>query len=65
MSANPDPTVRIARGELAEDALAALTSVLLVLARSAQDVPVPAIGWRRLTWHNGYHSPSSWREPRR
>lgn len=62
MSADTDPTVWIARGELAEDALAALTSVLVVLTRASQDAPMVSTGWRRLNWHNGYRSPSSWHE---
>jgi hypothetical protein len=62
MSVDIGPTVRIARGELTEDALAALTSVLMALTRPGQDTPTPSTGWRRLNWHNGYHSPLSWHE---
>jgi hypothetical protein len=53
--------VRIARGELTEDALAAVASVVLALTgRAAREHPRPPSAGPR--WHNPYRSPSSWHD---
>jgi hypothetical protein len=57
-----DPLVRVVKGDLADEELAALTAVLL--ARAAADT-VPAkqqltARWQRLERRPGYSSPVSW-----
>jgi hypothetical protein len=66
-----EPLVSIAAGgELTDDGLAALTSVLMALAVAGQADATSQLtqhnahrraNWRRLEWHNNYRSPSSWR----
>ncbi|WP_371480949.1 acyl-CoA carboxylase epsilon subunit [Kitasatospora sp. NBC_00315] len=68
MSASDQPLVRIVRGSLTDEELAALTAVLLARAAVAQQAaaaasPVePVAGWKRLERHQPYFSPVSWQQ---
>lgn len=56
-----DPIVHIVDGELADDAVAALTSVLIALAETRSRPEVDRATWRRRGAGGSYLSPSSWR----
>ncbi|KJK55436.1 acyl-CoA carboxylase epsilon subunit [Saccharothrix sp. ST-888] len=68
MSASAEPLVRIVRGSLTDEELAALTAVLLaraaaVQAAAAQTVVVePIASWQRLERRPAYYSPVSWQQ---
>ncbi|MED7951623.1 MULTISPECIES: acyl-CoA carboxylase subunit epsilon [unclassified Streptomyces] len=66
MTASAEPLVRIVRGSLTDEELAALTAVLMARAASAQHAasaasPVePIANWQRLERRPAYYSPVSW-----
>lgn len=65
MTASAEPLVRIVRGSLSDEELAALTAVLLTRVARPGDQPVapvvPAVpGWERPERHAFYRSPTSW-----
>ncbi|WP_030267877.1 acyl-CoA carboxylase subunit epsilon [Streptomyces sp. NRRL B-24484] len=66
MSASAEPLVRIVRGSLNAEELAALTAVLLVRAATAQQAAAPAVepiaSWQRLERRPAYYSPVSWQQ---
>ncbi|MEZ0091988.1 acyl-CoA carboxylase epsilon subunit, partial [Streptacidiphilus sp. EB129] len=56
--------VRVVKGHLAAEELAALTAVLLARAANLRTVKGhsrPRARWHRLGLHSAYHSPLSWR----
>jgi hypothetical protein len=60
------PLVRVVRGQLADDELAALTAVLLTRANAAPAAEPEAAdpkqpNWQRLERAGGYRAPHSWR----
>jgi len=59
------PLVRVVRGQLADDELAALTAVLLsrAAAPAAEPETTDAMSpnWQRLERSGGYRAPHSWR----
>ncbi|MFF1873449.1 acyl-CoA carboxylase subunit epsilon [Kitasatospora herbaricolor] len=67
MSAS-EPLVRIVRGSLNDEELAALTAVLMARAAAAQQAATaiatvePMAGWRRLERRQPYWSPVSWQQ---
>lgn len=58
---SPEPVVHIVDGELADDAVAALTSVLVALAGHRARPEVLPATWRRRDAASDYLSPASWR----
>ncbi|MEV0191949.1 acyl-CoA carboxylase subunit epsilon [Kitasatospora purpeofusca] len=65
MTASAEPLVRIVRGSLSDEELAALTAVLMARAAAAQQAgassPVePIANWQRLERRPAYFSPVSW-----
>ncbi len=67
MSASEQPLVRIVRGSLNDEELAALTAVLMARAAVAQQAaaaaPVePIASWQRLERRQPYFSPVSWQQ---
>ncbi|MFF7634048.1 acyl-CoA carboxylase epsilon subunit [Kitasatospora sp. NPDC008050] len=65
MTAATEPLVRVTRGTLSDEELAALTAVLLARAAATQSAaglaPVePIARWQRLDRHPVYYSPVSW-----
>ncbi|MFI6448660.1 acyl-CoA carboxylase subunit epsilon [Kitasatospora sp. NPDC050543] len=68
MSACAEPLVRIVRGSLNDEELAALTAVLMARAAAAQQAaaalaPVePIASWQRLERRPAYYSPVSWQQ---
>lgn len=69
-SADPAPLVRVERGHLTDDELAALTAVLMARAAAVQRAEQPRFAhgsrhpqahWRRLERVLSYRSPVSWR----
>ncbi|MFE7562153.1 acyl-CoA carboxylase subunit epsilon [Kitasatospora sp. NPDC057500] len=66
MTASAEPLVRIVRGSLTDEELAALTAVLMARAAAAQQAaatvsPVePIANWQRLERRPAYYSPVSW-----
>ena len=69
-TAPADPLIRVERGRLDDDELAALTAVLMARAVAAQRAEQPRFAhgsrtpqarWRRLERVTGYRSPVSWR----
>ncbi|MFB6892537.1 acyl-CoA carboxylase subunit epsilon [Kitasatospora sp. NPDC056327] len=66
MTASAEPLVRIVRGSLSDEELAALTAVLMARAAAAQQAaaagsPVePIANWQRLERRTAYYSPVSW-----
>ena len=66
----PAALIRVERGSLDDDELAALTAVLMARAAAAQPAEQPRFAhgsrtpqarWRRLERVTGYRSPVSWR----
>ncbi|MFE9426705.1 acyl-CoA carboxylase subunit epsilon [Kitasatospora sp. NPDC006697] len=63
-----EPLVRVTRGSLTDEELAALTAVLMARAAVAQQAtaaPVrlePIARWQRLERRPAYHSPFSWQQ---
>jgi hypothetical protein len=67
MSASAEPLVRIVRGSLTDEELAALTAVLLTRAAAAQQAGAaravePIASWQRLERRPAYYSPVSWQQ---
>ncbi|MGK4581429.1 acyl-CoA carboxylase subunit epsilon [Kitasatospora sp. HPMI-4] len=67
MSASAEPLVRIVRGSLTDEELAALTAVLMTRAAAAQAavhtaVVEPIANWQRLERRPAYFSPASWQQ---
>ncbi|MFB7665811.1 acyl-CoA carboxylase epsilon subunit [Kitasatospora sp. NPDC056138] len=67
MSASAEPLVRIVRGSLTDEELAALTAVLLARAAAARAaaqtaVVEPIASWQRLERRPAYYSPVSWQQ---
>ncbi|MEV7176412.1 acyl-CoA carboxylase epsilon subunit [Kitasatospora sp. NPDC093679] len=66
MSASAEPLVRIVRGSLNAEELAALTAVLLARAATAQQAAAPTVepiaSWQRLERRPAYYSPVSWQQ---
>ncbi|GAB2697810.1 acyl-CoA carboxylase epsilon subunit [Kitasatospora kifunensis] len=67
MQFRTEPLLRVTRGSLTDEELAALTAVLLARAAASQQAstlaPVePIARWRRLERHPAYSSPVSWRQ---
>ncbi|MDH6130406.1 acyl-CoA carboxylase subunit epsilon [Kitasatospora sp. GP82] len=68
MSASAEPLVRIVRGSLNDEELAALTAVLMARAAAAQAaaaqsaVVEPIANWQRLERRPAYYSPVSWQQ---
>ncbi|MEV6208594.1 acyl-CoA carboxylase subunit epsilon [Kitasatospora sp. NPDC051914] len=67
MSASAEPLVRIVRGSLTDEELAAVTAVLLARAAAAQQAAsAPAVepiaSWQRLERRPAYYSPVSWQQ---
>ncbi|MER6394598.1 MULTISPECIES: acyl-CoA carboxylase epsilon subunit [unclassified Kitasatospora] len=68
MTASAEPLVRIVRGSLDDEELAALTAVLLARAAAAQQAaaaaaPIePIASWQRLERRPAYYSPVSWQQ---
>ncbi|MFE2721456.1 acyl-CoA carboxylase epsilon subunit [Kitasatospora sp. NPDC059327] len=68
MTASAEPLVRIVRGSLDAEELAALTAVLLARAAAAQQAaaaaaPIePIANWQRLERRPAYYSPVSWQQ---
>ncbi|MFJ9840717.1 acyl-CoA carboxylase subunit epsilon [Kitasatospora sp. NPDC101155] len=67
MTASAEPLVRIVRGSLSDEELAALTAVLMARAAAAQQVaaiaPIePIASWQRLERRPAYYSPVSWQQ---
>ncbi|WP_405017927.1 acyl-CoA carboxylase subunit epsilon [Kitasatospora sp. NBC_00070] len=67
MTANPEPLLRIVRGTLSDEELAALTAVLLARAAAAQQaaataVTEPIATWSRIERRPAYYSPVSWQQ---
>ncbi|WP_327067472.1 acyl-CoA carboxylase subunit epsilon [Kitasatospora sp. NBC_01250] len=66
MTAAAEPLVRVTRGTLSDEELAALTAVLLARAAASAApaaglAPVePIARWQRLDRHPVYYSPVSW-----
>ncbi|MCC9310786.1 acyl-CoA carboxylase subunit epsilon, partial [Kitasatospora sp. RB6PN24] len=62
-----EPLVRIVRGSLTDDELAALTAVLMARAAAQPAVPAapavePIARWQRLERRPAYFSPFSWQQ---
>jgi hypothetical protein len=60
------PLVRVVRGHLADEELAALTAVLLTRANApaeaaAEESTAKTPNWQRLERAGGYRAPHSWR----
>ncbi|MFE6051227.1 acyl-CoA carboxylase subunit epsilon [Kitasatospora sp. NPDC056446] len=67
MTASAEPLVRIVRGSLTDEELAALTAVLMARAAVAQQAaaasPIePIANWQRLERRPAYYSPVSWQQ---
>ncbi|MBP0455274.1 MULTISPECIES: acyl-CoA carboxylase subunit epsilon [unclassified Kitasatospora] len=67
MTASAEPLVRIVRGSLSDEELAALTAVLMARAAAQQAAaaaaPVePIANWQRLERRPAYFSPVSWQQ---
>ncbi|MGW2252281.1 acyl-CoA carboxylase subunit epsilon [Kitasatospora sp. NPDC001660] len=67
MTASAEPLVRIVRGSLSDEELAALTAVLMAHAAAAQQAAVvapvePIANWQRLERRPAYYSPVSWQQ---
>lgn len=67
MSASAEPLVRIVRGSLTDEELAAVTAVLLARAAAAQQIAAaraaePIARWQRLERRPAYFSPVSWQQ---
>ena len=67
MTASAEPLLRIVRGSLNDEELAALTAVLAARAaatRTAAATPVvePIARWTRLERRPAYYSPVSWQQ---
>ncbi|MBD0676364.1 acyl-CoA carboxylase epsilon subunit [Kitasatospora sp. NPDC091335] len=66
MTASAEPLVRIVRGSLTDEELAALTAVLAARAaaqQAAAAAPVePIASWQRLERRPAYYSPVSWQQ---
>ncbi|MEU8920834.1 acyl-CoA carboxylase subunit epsilon [Kitasatospora sp. NPDC048545] len=67
MTASAEPLVRIVRGSLTDEELAALTAVLMARAAAAQQAgtasPIePIANWQRLERRPAYYSPVSWQQ---
>ncbi|MBV6696318.1 acyl-CoA carboxylase subunit epsilon [Kitasatospora aureofaciens] len=66
MTASAEPLVRIVRGSLTDEELAALTAVLMARAAAQQAVAVapvePIASWQRLERRPAYYSPVSWQQ---
>ncbi|MBO1414602.1 acyl-CoA carboxylase epsilon subunit [Streptomyces sp. FH025] len=67
MTDSAEPLVRIVRGSLSDEELAALTAVLLARAAAGQQAaaiaPVePIATWHRLERRPAYYSPVSWQQ---
>ncbi|MEV7778203.1 acyl-CoA carboxylase subunit epsilon [Kitasatospora sp. NPDC088351] len=67
MTASAEPLVRIVRGSLDAEELAALTAVLMARAAAQQAAaavaPVePIASWQRLERRPAYYSPVSWQQ---
>ncbi|MER7668029.1 acyl-CoA carboxylase subunit epsilon [Kitasatospora sp. NPDC096128] len=67
MTASAEPLVRIVRGSLSDEELAALTAVLMARAAAAQQAAAtaqvePIANWQRLERRPAYYSPVSWQQ---
>ncbi|MER8185547.1 acyl-CoA carboxylase subunit epsilon [Kitasatospora sp. NPDC094015] len=67
MTTSAEPLVRIVRGSLNDEELAALTAVLMARAAVAQQVAAaravePIANWQRLERRPAYFSPVSWQQ---
>ncbi|MEU9079222.1 acyl-CoA carboxylase subunit epsilon [Kitasatospora sp. NPDC004745] len=67
MTASAEPLVRIVRGSLSDEELAALTAVLMARAAAAQQAGAAALvepiaTWQRLDRRPAYYSPVSWQQ---
>ncbi|MFJ9775370.1 acyl-CoA carboxylase epsilon subunit [Kitasatospora sp. NPDC101157] len=67
MTASAEPLVRIVRGSLSDEELAALTAVLAARAAVAQQTSgatqiEPIANWQRLERRPAYYSPVSWQQ---
>ncbi|MFI9360632.1 acyl-CoA carboxylase epsilon subunit [Kitasatospora sp. NPDC053057] len=67
MTASAEPLVRIVRGNLSDEELAALTAVLAARAAVAQQAAAaaqvePIARWQRLERRPAYYSPVSWQQ---
>ncbi|MFJ8470540.1 acyl-CoA carboxylase epsilon subunit [Kitasatospora sp. NPDC094011] len=67
MTASAEPLVRIVRGTLSDEELAALTAVLAARAAVAQQAGAtaqvePIASWQRLERRPAYYSPVSWQQ---
>ncbi|MER8100828.1 acyl-CoA carboxylase subunit epsilon [Kitasatospora sp. NPDC059811] len=67
MTASAEPLVRIVRGSLSDEELAALTAVLMARAAVAQQAAAtaqvePIANWQRLERRPAYYSPVSWQQ---
>ncbi|MBV2154547.1 acyl-CoA carboxylase epsilon subunit [Kitasatospora sp. SUK 42] len=67
MTASAEPLVRIVRGSLSDEELAALTAVLLARAAAGQQASAiaqvePIANWHRLERRPAYYSPVSWQQ---
>ncbi|MBD0695754.1 acyl-CoA carboxylase epsilon subunit [Streptomyces sp. CBMA123] len=66
MTASAEPLVRIVRGSLSDEELAALTAVLAARAAVAQQAAAaqvePIASWQRLERRPAYYSPVSWQQ---
>ncbi|MFH9352659.1 acyl-CoA carboxylase epsilon subunit [Kitasatospora sp. NPDC017646] len=67
MTASAEPLVRIVRGSLSDEELAALTAVLAARAAVAQQAAAaaqvePIARWQRLERRPAYYSPVSWQQ---
>ncbi|GAA1152523.1 hypothetical protein F4556_004118 [Kitasatospora gansuensis] len=66
MTANAEPLLRIVRGTLSDEELAALTAVLMARAAAAHTAtaaPVePIATWSRIERRPAYYSPVSWQQ---
>ena len=67
MTASAEPLIRVTRGTLTDEELAALTAVLLTRAAAAQHAAAPAAiepiaRWQRLERRPAYYSPVSWQQ---
>ncbi|MER5862408.1 acyl-CoA carboxylase subunit epsilon [Kitasatospora sp. NPDC002040] len=66
MTANAEPLLRIVRGTLTDEELAALTAVLMARAAAVQTAAVapaePIATWSRIERRPAYWSPVSWQQ---
>ncbi|KQV18599.1 MULTISPECIES: acyl-CoA carboxylase subunit epsilon [unclassified Kitasatospora] len=66
MTANAEPLLRIVRGTLSDEELAALTAVLMARAAASQHAAAapaePIATWSRVERRPAYYSPVSWQQ---